>query len=219
MPKKIMPGRTLYVANAMLGRMPSDTAEIYDEREEKFLNPYLTEDKIQIYERQVNEWFLYPAALLLRLMGSQASFVVLSICLSYLEGVQQYTQGLSSDPRERSGSDGEGGSKDFFVRAFMEVFSDCGLDGDEVRTLYKQARCGLFHNGMTGYQVNYDMSRDKAFSVADDGYGNDIFYFQPELCLAAVQVHFNNYISKLRNADSACEVNYRENFLAMFSVT
>ena len=54
MPKKIMPGRTLYVANAMLGRMPSDTAEIYDEREEKLLNPCLTEDKIQIYERQVN---------------------------------------------------------------------------------------------------------------------------------------------------------------------
>jgi len=219
MPKKIMPGRTLYVANAMLGSMPSDTAEIYDEREEKLLDPNITEDKIQIYERQVKEWFLDPAALLLRLMGSQASFVVLSICLSYLEGVQQYIQGLSSDPGERSRSDGEGGSKAFFVRAFMEVFSDCDLDEDKVKTLYKQARCGLFHNGMTGYLVNYDMSSDKAFSVVDDGYDNDIFYFQPKLCLDAVEVHFHDYMSKLRDVDSVCEVNYRENFLVMFNVT
>ena len=203
----------------MLGRMPSGRPEIYDEREKKILDPYLAEVKIIIYERQVKEWFLYPAEQLLRLMGSQASFVVLSICLSYLEGIQQYIQGLSSDSRERSGSDLVGGSKDFFVRAFMEVFSDSDLDQAKVRSLYKLARCGLFHNGMTDYLVNYDMSRDKAFSVADDGSGNDIFYFQPELCLVAVQVHFNNYISKLRNADSACEVNYRENFLAMFSVT
>jgi hypothetical protein len=178
----------------MLGRMPANTAEVYDEREEKILDPHLTEDKIQIYERQVKEWFLDPAGLLLRLIGSQASFVVLSICLSYLEGFQQYKQGLSSYPRERSGSDGEGGSKDFFVRAFMEVFSDCDLEEGKVRILYKQARCGLFHNGMTGNLVNYDMEREKAFSVEDDGYGNIIFYFQPEACLAAVKAHFNEYI-------------------------
>jgi hypothetical protein len=135
-PKKITPGFPIYVAHQMLGEYV-DRQVVTDERNVKKLDPTELQDKICIYERQVREWFLSPAKMLFKMMGEQASFAVLAICLPYIEGVQQY----------REGDDSNGKSKDFFIKSFQRIFESCNLSDDFVGLLYGQARCGLFHDG------------------------------------------------------------------------
>ncbi len=114
-----------------------DTPAVTDERNAKKLDPRELQDKICIYERQVREWFLYPAEMLFKMMGEQASFEVLAICLPYIEGVQQYREGKSSNQK----------SKAFFKKSFQRIFASCDLSETFVDVLYEQARCGLFHDG------------------------------------------------------------------------
>jgi hypothetical protein len=70
-----------------------------------------------------------------------SGFAVLQICLSYFETIGYYT----SDPT---------GSKEAFRKGVIEVFPkladvDPNLATDFADTLYRHARCGLYHNVRT----------------------------------------------------------------------
>ena len=170
------------------------------------LDPYNLEDRISIYERQVFGWFIDPAAKLIELINEGAAFVVLSICFSYLEGVEQYMRGESSHFK----------SQDFFCSAAQRVFSgEASLTQDQLVSLYRQARCGMFHDGMTRSGVIYDTSIKRPLHVTNNG-SMDIIAFNPDLCLDAARNDFKSYISKLRN-QSNC--NLRNNFDRMYSIT
>jgi hypothetical protein len=206
MPKRIMPDYPIYVAPRMLGRYTErGTVVVMDERNDVEINPCCLDGKILIYQRQVEGWFLEPADRLLKQMDTQASFVVLSICLSYLEAVQQHKEGEPS----------RNNSKAFFLRAFQDVFSSSEMEDEFAGLLYKEGRCGLFHDGMTGGQIAYDMKLDKAFKVINNG-DLDIIFFHPKYCLEGVKAHFADYISKLKNEE---EVTLRNKFDVMFTVT
>lgn len=200
-----MPNYPIYVAPQMLGEYVEGSPIVLDERNGKTIDPYQLNGKIIIYQRQVEGWFLDPADRLLEQMDTQASFVVLSICLSYLEAVQQHKEGQASN----------GKSRDFFLRAFQDVFSSSEMEGVFAGLLYEEGRCGLFHDGMTRGKIAYDMELDKAFKVINNG-SQDTIYFHPKYCLEGVKAHFADYISKLKNEK---EVNLRDNFKSMFTVT
>jgi len=205
MSKRIMPNYPIYVAPQMLGEYVKGSPIVLDERDGKTIDPYQLNSKIIIYQRQVEGWFLDPADRLLEQMDTQASFVVLSICLSYLEAVQQHKEGQASN----------GKSRDFFLRAFQDVFSSSEMEDEFADLLYIEGRCGLFHDGMTRGKIPYDMELDKAFKVINNG-SQDTIYFHPKYCLEGVRAHFADYISKLKNEK---EVNLRDNFKSMFTVT
>jgi hypothetical protein len=205
MPKKIMPNYPIYVAPQMLGEYVNGSPIVLDERNGNTFNPDQLDGKIIIYQRQVEGWFFEPADCLLKQVGTQASFIVLSICLSYLEAAQQYKEGKSS----------RNNSKDFFLRAFQDVFSSSEMEDKFAILLYKEGRCGLFHDGMTRGQIAYDMKLDKAFKVINNG-DLDIIFFHPKYCLEGVKAHFADYISKLKNEE---EVTLRNKFDVMFTVT
>jgi len=205
MSKSIMPNYPIYVAPQMLGEYVEGSPIVLDERNGKTIDPYQLNGKIIIYQRQVEGWFLDPADRLLEQMDTQASFVVLSICLSYLEAVQQHKEGQASN----------GKSRDFFLRAFQDVFSSSEMEDEFADLLYIEGRCGLFHDGMTRGKIAYDMELDKAFKVINNG-SQDTIYFHPKYCLEGVKAHFADYISKLKNEK---EVNLRDNFKSMFTVT
>ncbi len=138
MPKKIMPGHPIFVAHEMLGQHSDGKAVVLDmENSDRILDPSNLDDKIIIYQRQVKGWFLEPAKLMLRVMDDQASFAILAICFSYLEGVEQYRRNESS----------KGKSGEFFKSSFRRVFGASSLDDDKLDILYDQGRCGLFHDG------------------------------------------------------------------------
>ena len=205
MPIRIMPDHPIYVAPQMLGEYVKGSPIVLDERNGNTIDPYQLHGKIIIYQRQVEGWFLEPAEYLLKQMYTQAGFVVLSICLSYLEAVQQYIEGSSSTNN----------SKNFFLRAFQDVFSSSEMEDEFADLLYREGGNGLFHDGMTRGKMVYDMNLDKAFKVINNGSQN-IIYFHPTYCLKGVKAHFADYLGKLKNEE---EVTLRNHFGSMFTVT
>jgi hypothetical protein len=190
MPKTILQGHSIYVAHQMLGFW-KDRPCVQCERnspELVELDPEIYADKILIYERQVQDWFLNPARRLLSDMGFQAGFVILSICLSYLEGVEQYRRGESSTGKT---------SRDFFCSSFKRVFGDKMLDDERIHDFYKDARCGLFHDGMTRSGVIADMDLKTPIEMVDFS-GTTRICFQPSFLLNSIEYDFKAYIRDLR---------------------
>jgi hypothetical protein len=198
MPKKL---RTypIYLAPNIRGLIKSDgSTEVYDEKNKEYLNPNSIDDKIKIYERQVKEWFLERANRLLE--GDNNGFIVLMISTSYIEGVQQYLNGQSSN----------GSSRAVFKQGLNRIFS-LSVEDIKLNDFYSQVRCGLFHNGMSDSQVIISSS----FQIPIDFSEYDTIKINPKTILDVIRNDFINYISKLKNQANVTE---RENFNRMFSV-
>jgi hypothetical protein len=198
MPKRL---RTypIYLAPKIRGLIRSDgSTEVYDEKHKEYLNPNSIDGKIIIYERQVKEWFLERASRLLK--GENNGFIVLMISTSYIEGVQQYINGQSSN-RE---------SKTVFKQGLNRIFS-LSVEDRKLNDFYSQVRCGLFHNGMSDNQVIISYS----FPIPIDFSEYNTIKINPKTILDEIRKDFRNYISKLKKQANVTE---RENFNRMFSV-
>ena len=102
MPKQIQRSEEIYLAPDILGRYENDIPVIVDERnEDTRLDPNDVNHKILIYEREVKEWFLEPASILLEEDSFKNSFIVLMVCMAYFEGVEQYKTGIESNRRSK----------------------------------------------------------------------------------------------------------------------
>ncbi|MEG1006691.1 MAG: hypothetical protein RSO15_10490 [Bacteroides sp.] len=200
MPKKL---RTtpIYIAPDIIGYLDENSSAIVkDERNEnRILNVSNICDKIEIYERQVKEWFLLPAEKMLNEEEYNGKFAALMICLSYIEGVEQYVRG------ERSC----GNSKRFFTTG-MKRITQCRLDDSQLEELYGEARCGLFHDGMTRKQMILDNSLSQSIRFT-----SDFIKINPRRLFEEIKSDFDNYLDKLR-----CEENteYRGNFDNLYTL-
>src|SRR5205823_7980748 len=91
----------IYIAPEILGSLNNDFEPVViDERNGNNLDPRNVNDKIIIYDRQVKGWFLKPAKRYTK--SEKNGFIVLMICLSYLEGIEQYIQGRSNNNNSKS---------------------------------------------------------------------------------------------------------------------
>lgn len=101
--------------------------------------------KIDVYEERVREWFLTHAHQLD--VNHNAGFVVLMVCCSYVEGIEQY----------RAGKTSEGASQAFFIRSAQRIFTavSIGAVPEDWSIVFQAARCGLFHAGMTKGLFNW----------------------------------------------------------------
>lgn len=197
MPKRIRENEDIYIAPNILGKYRNGRYSAIDERNGSTeLDPLDINHKIIIYERQVSEWFLNRASDLIRVDGN--GFVVLMICMAYLEGVEQYRCGESSANRN---------SSSFFIRAIKQLYPNQYND-NELRKLYRQSRCGLFHNGMVGG----DMIINNEFACSVEFIGEDI-KVNPQKLLRDVKEDFREYINTLMNEDN---IEIRSSFDSMF---
>lgn len=197
MPKRLR-NIPICIAPNIKGQILNDgTPLIIDELTNQSLSPYNVDDKIKVYEAQVKGWFLEPATKLIKAKKGHNGFAVLMICLSYIEGVGQYRQGESS----------RNNSKNFFVEGLKRICPY--LDGDEhkIEGLYKEARCGLFHNGMVEKRVIINNSFSSSIKFDDD----DI-KISPSKLLNDIKIDFENYLQQLKENGEL-----RNNFNRMFS--
>ena len=178
----------------------------YDEKSNRHLAPLNEDDKILIYERQVKEWFLNRASRLLR--GKRNNFIVFMIAISYIEGVEQYKRGESSEPDR--GNRIQGRSKEFFRDSIKKIFN-LSEDDNTLDDFYSQVRCGLFHNGMT---------KDKV--IINNGFQNPIDFSEqdkikinPKLFLSKVKDDFKSYIRQLKDPRNIDE---RDKFDRMYKI-
>lgn len=189
----------IYLAPKIVGLIkPNGFQEVFDEKNEEYLNTNAIDDKIKIYERQVKEWFLNRASRLLK--GGDNGFIVLMICISYIEGVQQYIDGRSSN----------GNSGAVFTQGLNRIFS-LNVENSKLNDFYRQVRCGLFHNGMSGNQVIISYSYPQPIDFSE----NNTIKINPKILLNEIRKDFSSYIATLKEQTNVTE---REKFNRMFSV-
>lgn len=143
---------------------------------------YDLDTKIAIYADRVRGWFLDFGQKFTS--EHNCGFVVLMIGLSYLEGNQQFRDGVSS----------ERGSKPAFKRALLRLFD---ISDNDAGLVYGAVRCGLFHDAMTKAGVGIGPELPTALKLAADGK----ILLNPELFITAVVADFDRYIVQLNDRE------------------
>lgn len=199
MAKRLRKNRPIYIAPDILGFLDDRyNPYVIDERNNVHLNPRDIDDKIIIYERQVIDWFLKPAQNLIRYRNRNKGFIALMICLSYIEGVEQYRQGRHSN----------GQSRIFFIDSMNRIYPN-RFSQQDLGDLYREARCGLFHNGMVQGRIIINNSFPNSLN-----FNNGDVEISPLKFLRDIRSDFQNYIQDLRNPNNT---QLRNNFNSMFS--
>lgn len=161
-----------------------------DRRNNIDLDPRNPDHKITIYERQVQDWFLAPATRYAK--EDESGFIVLMICMSYLEGVEQYKKGQSS----------RNDSATFFKSAVESLYPD-KYSPHDLDNLYSEARCGLFHDGMVRGMIIINNSFNEPIEFEN----SSTIKINPKQLLEDIKNDFQQYISQLRS-DPECRAKF-----------
>ena len=196
MAKEVQPGENIHIAPGITGKREGGELFIIDDVTKKRLYPESSiEDKIKIFERQVNGLFLEKAS------GScgdeDKGFVILMIATSYIEGIEQYRRGELSF----------GQSSAFFKEGVKRIFK---IDSDDkLSILHKELRCGLFHSGMTGPTIRIHSNYMKTVNFL----GNNVIQINQIKFLEKVKEDFEQYLKDLKNEN---KTELRDNFNKMY---
>ncbi len=197
MAKDVQRGESVYIAPGITGKRDDNgKLTITDDLGKQLYPEKNIEDKIRIFERQVNGWFLEPASTLLK--GKNNGFVILMIATAYIEGVEQYRKGESSSNRN---------SGKFFKGGIKRVLKMDSNENSRLHSFYRELRCGLFHNGMTGPNIRISSGYENPIDFSD---GN-IIKINQELFLEKVKEDFEQYLK-----DLTTKSDLKDNFNKMY---
>lgn len=178
----------------------------------KFDKPTIDDLTDVLKDRTLN-WLFEPAKILIS--EKNGCFSALCLLLTYFEGIWSYVSGIDS----------KGQSKEYFIDAFLDVFSSSDHDPNLLKRvaaiLYKDGRCGFFHDGMLRGRIflaNLDqidmlitLPKRPDGKIDVDGDINSII-IDPKYFMAAIERHFIDYLLCLRNPNEKVK---RDNFLKM----
>lgn len=155
-----------------------------------FTWPLDIDSKITIFHEQTKGWQLDIADQTIDRIG-HSGFAVLSIAFSYFEMIGKYQNGFAST----------GQSKKYFKEGFYSVFPELTSQPEDVadtllNSLYESCRCGLYHRGLTkaGILLTGAIDVPITFDVAQKK-----VTINPKLLIANLQLHLQDYVSKLRD--------------------
>ncbi len=170
---------------------------VYDERNpSKKLDPNDVETQIDIYENSTRYWFFNVAERLKQ--DNEAGFVVLQLAISYIESIEQYKTGKSSN----------NDSKSFFSNSLKKIFPEIKFTKEILDHIYDEVRSGLVHNAITKKDVVISTKFQDTIKIE-----NKNILINPHKFLDRIIYDFEEYIKKLRNEN---EVNLRERFKTFF---
>jgi hypothetical protein len=159
------------------------------------------EDKIDVFEDQIQGWFFGPAK---ELTGDeQAGIAILNLVVPYFEMIACYRAGEDSRQRER----------DFFKDGLIEVFpqiasaaSQFGENPEKVLekmvgAIWKDLRCGLFHAATIRGRVVIEPDPVSEIGWVVDRETREILcvFIDPRRFLDATMRHFRGYLAELRD--------------------
>lgn len=176
--------------------------------EEKLNNPCI-DDLIDVFEDRIKNWLLEPAK---KLIGVPIDRVpAFCLLLTYFEGILIFIKGQDSKDK----------SAHFFREAFIDVFKSSGLKeailGRIADVLYKEGRCGFFHDGMFRAKLLFKELKNKDMLVTvpkvnrkpDEEGKIQSIVIDPCKFYAVVERHFNSFINQLRDESN---ISLRDSF-------
>ena len=202
MAKDVQRGENIHIAPGITGKR-NNSGKLFiieDSTGEQLYPEKNIEDKIKIFERQVNGWFLEKAS---DLLGDEdKGFVVLMIAIAYIEGIEQYRRGKSSRRK----------SEKFFKEGIKRIFGIDSTLENRINELYEEIRCELFHNGMTGPNTRLYSRYAKTIDFLD----NNIIKINQRKFLEKVKEDFGQYLEDLKDENKK---ELRNNFNKMYQFT
>jgi hypothetical protein len=153
------------------------------------------ESKILIYEDRMNGWFLNYGISLKN--DPSAGFILLMICVSYLEGNQQFREGRISELHE-TGS--------MLSKALRRMLTIPKEHEEAISLFVNAVRHGFSHDGIPRKEVL--ISNNLAYIMMADP-DKKILLINPVLFLDLINLDLELYISSLKNPDN---VELRTNF-------
>jgi hypothetical protein len=162
------------------------------------------EDKIRLFEAQVFGWQLNIANEIINDPKNghpHAGFAVLSILLNYFEMIGGYLEGVR----------GETTRKHFRV-GITNVFSDLKTKQDIIKILYKEARCGMYHVGITGKSIILSRNYKGIITVIENS-SERFIAIDPHRLTIHLLNHFKDYIESLNgNPSSVSATKFEQRF-------
>ena len=168
--------------------------------------PETLEDKIKVFTDRVRGWQLDIARETIERNGN-SGFAVLHIATSYFEMIGMYINGP-----------GLMGSKKYFEAGARAVFSELQTETKRhvrwfLRSLYKNLRCGLYHQGMTRAGIILTGDTTQPYRFKDLGSGASRIIINPRLLVEHLSDHFDSYVKTIEDSSNPRE---RANFEEMF---
>jgi hypothetical protein len=166
------------------------------------------EQKVAVFADRVRSWQLDVAERQAH-ENPHSGFAVLSSLLSYFEMYAKHREGFTETGR----------SGEFFKKGVEWVFDR--WDGPpEVRTLvadrlWKAARNGLYHDGLTSAGIVLSGEFDATMRVTRNEDSGEIgeVHINPVRLVQQVQIHFSGYILRLLNpANDGLRTNFEKRF-------
>jgi len=164
----------------------------------KLHNPSI-EDLVDVLEDRIRSWVLEPSRKLTSDPIEQ--YAALSLMLSYFEGIWIYIEGRDSKNQ----------SREFFEAAFVDVFRSSNMNERLLRrvgeVLYKDARCGFFHDAMFRERIFLGKPRDGVMHITlprvngaiDENGTIESVLIDVEEFYRYIEGHFRNLVARLRD--------------------
>lgn len=146
--------------------------------------------KLRLFQEQIQGWTL-DVLKEIKVKVGHSDFAMLSVMMAYFENIQKF----------RNGYDKPGKSELYFTEGLKWVYPKFKThkDGNSLTKLvYEQARCGMYHVGLTGTQIVLDCSISSGIGIVR---GN--IKMCPEKLVTDMQRHFDQYITDLKNPSSS----------------
>ena len=156
--------------------------------------------KIEVYADRVFGWFLDIATKLQE--DNESGFVILMICMSQIEGIEQFKRGEKTK---------KGESMKLIKDCLKRIFTISSLNEERLEKMIDELRNGLFHDGMT--RKNFFINGEYPIAVAF--LEGDLIMVNPHLFLNKIRGEFEQYISLLKDP---VNVDLRKNFEKMFDL-
>ena len=147
--------------------------------------------QIDIFEDQVQGWLLDQAKVLAA-AGQNAGFSILTLLLTYVEGIACFLEGMTS--KNQSGR--------FFQIGLEAIFPELTTQTAQAfhDEFYAQVRCGLLHEAMTRGKVQITRGASHAIRATLDASGTPaLIVLEPWRFLESVEAHFRAYTARLRD--------------------
>lgn len=183
--------------------------------------PETLEEKLLVFSDRVRGWQLAIADQV-SVQIPHSGFAVLSIITSYFEMIGMYAYGPNQTkqvPAKGGGQTQQGwGSRDYFEAGVNAAFPHLANANPQhtrwfMSAMYKNVRCGLYHQGATRSRILLTGEIPDAFQFTNLENNGHLIMINPRTLVEHLKGHFSSFVLAVSNPANQAN---RQNFESMY---